>query len=149
MSCKLVIEPIYESDFEDSSYGFRPKRSAKGAITEIRGNLQQGKTEVYEADISKYFDTIPHDKLLKVVAKRISDRKVLHLIKMWLKSPIHEEGKLIGGKKNKLGTPQGGVISPLLANIYLHLLDNLVNNKDKFKRLRIKIIRYAVVSVEN
>ena len=143
MSCKLVIEPIYESDFEDSSYGFRPKRSAKGSITEIRSNLKQGKTEVFDADISKYFDTIPHDKLLIVVAKRISDRKVIHLIKMWLKTPVDEDGKISGGKKNKLGTPQGGVISPLLANIYLHLLDNLVNNKDMFKRLGIKIIRYA------
>ncbi len=115
MSCKLVIEPIYEADFEDGSYGFRPKRSAKGAITEIKSNLKEGKTEVFDADISKYFDTIPHDKLLIVVAKRISDRKVIHMIKMWLKSPIHEDGKISGGKKNKLGTPQGGVISPLLA----------------------------------
>lgn len=143
MSCKLVIEPIYESDFEESSYGFRPKRSSKGAITEIRNNLKQGKTEVFDADISKYFDTIPHDKLLIVVAKRISDRKVIHLIKMWLRSPIHEDGKISGGKKNKVGTPQGGVISPLLANIYLHLLDTLVTNKDIFKRIGIKIIRYA------
>jgi len=77
------------------------------------------------------------------VAKRISDSKVIHLIKMWLKSPIHEDGKISGGKKNKLGTPQGGVIYPLLANIYLHLLDKLVNNKDMFKALGIKIIRYA------
>lgn len=143
MSCKLVIEPIYESDFEDSSYGYRPKRSSKGAITEIRNNLKQGKTEVFDADISKYFDTIPHDKLLKVVAKRISDRKVIRLIKMWLKSPIHEEGKISGGKKNKLGIPQGGVISPLLANIYIHLLDRLVKHKEMFKRIGIKIIRYA------
>lgn len=143
MSCKLVIEPIYESDFEESSYGFRPKRSSKGAITEIRNNLKQGKTEVFDADISKYFDTIPHDKLLIVVAKRISDCKVIHLIKMWLKSPIHEKGKISGGKKNKVGTPQGGVISPLLANIYLHLLDRLVNTKAMFKELGIEIIRYA------
>ena len=143
MSCKLVIEPVYESDFEDSSYGFRPKRSAKGAITEIRNNLHQGKTEVFDADISKYFDTIPHDKLLKVAARRISDRKVIHLIKMWLKSPIDEEGKISGGKKNKLDTPQGGVISPLLANIYLHLLGGVVNNKEMFKRIGMKIIRYA------
>jgi len=143
MSCKMVIEPIFESDFEESSYGFRPKRSSKGAITEIRNNLQQGKTEVFDADISKYFDTIPHDKLLIVVAKRISDRKVIHLIKMWLKSPVHEDGKISGGKKNKVGTPQGGVISPLLANIYLHLLDRLVNTKAMLKQLGIEIIRYA------
>ncbi len=143
MSCKLVIEPIFESDFEDCSYGFRPKRSAKGAVTEIRENLKKGKTEVFDADVSKYFDTIPHDKLLITVAKRISDSKVIHLLKLWLKSPICEDGKIIGGKKNKLGTPQGGVISPLLANIYLHLLDRLVNTKAIFKRLGISIIRYA------
>lgn len=143
MSCKLVIEPIYEADFEGSSYGYRPKRSAGGAITEIKSNLREGKTEVYEADISKYFDTIPHDKLLRVFANRISDRKTIRLIKMWLKTPIKEKGKIIGGKKNKLGTPQGGVISPLLANIYLHLLDRLVKNKEMFKRKGIKIIRYA------
>lgn len=143
MSCKMVIEPIFEADFEDSSYGFRPKRSSKGAITEIRENLKRGKTEVFDADISKCFDTIPHDKLLIVLGKRISDSKLLHLIKLWLKAPINEDGKMSGGKKNKLGTPQGGVISPLLANIYLHLLDKLVKNKDKIKRVGIEIIRYA------
>ena len=143
MSCKLVIEPIFEADFDESSYGFRPKRSSKDAVTEIKRNLKQGKAEVYDADLSKYFDTIPHDKLLLLTGRRISDRNVLHLIKMWLKAPISEDGKISGGKKNKLGTPQGGVISPLLANIYLHLLDRLVNSKEMFRRSGIKIIRYA------
>ena len=106
-------------------------------------NIKQGKAEVFDADLSRYFDTIPHDKLLIVVGQRISDRNVIHLIKLWLKAPVSEEGKISGGRKNKLGTPQGGVISPLLANIYLHLLDKVVNSKAMFRRLGIKISRYA------
>lgn len=144
MSCKIVIEPIYEADFEDCSYGFRPKRSASDAMSAVKSNLIEDRTEVYDADLSNYFDTIPHDKLLKTISVRISDSKVIHLIKMWLKTPIEEEGKLKGGKKNKIGTPQGGVISPLLANIYLHLLDKVVNRADGiFKKCGIKIVRYA------
>lgn len=144
MSCKMVIEPIFEADFEDSSYGFRPKRSASNAIGNIKENLKSGKTEIVDADLSQYFDTIPHDKLLILIGKRISDKNVLHLIKMWLKSPIWENGKISGGKKNKKGTPQGGVISPLLANIYLHLLDKIVNKSNGiFEKLGIKIVRYA------
>jgi len=143
MSCKLVIEPIFEADFEESSYGFRPKRSSKDAVTEIKNQLKQGKAEVFDADLSKYFDTIAHDKLLILIGKRISDRNIIHLIKMWLKAPISEDDKMSGGRKNKQGTPQGGVISPLLANIYLHLVDKLVNSKEMFRRLGIKIVRYA------
>lgn len=144
MSCKMVIEPIFEADFEDSSYGFRPKRSAHGAIKKVKEHLQSGKTEVFDADVSSYFDTIPHDKLLIVIGKRISDKKVIHLIKMWLKAPIEENGRLKGGKKNKLGTPQGGVISPLLANIYLHLLDRIINKMGSiYQEMGIKIVRYA------
>ena len=141
MSCKLVIEPIFESDFMETSFGFRPKKSASEALKAIKSNLKAGYTEVYDADLSKYFDTIPHAKLMKLVALRISDRRVLHLIKLWLKSPVSTDGKLSGGKKNKLGTPQGGVISPLLANIYLNLLDKLVNSRKVFHG--IKIVRYA------
>lgn len=143
MSCKLVIEPIFEADFEQSSYGFRPKRSSKDAVTKIKSHLKQGKAEVFDADLSKYFDTIAHDKLLILIGKRISDRNIIHLIKLWLKAPISEDDKMSGGRKNKRGTPQGGVISPLLANIYLHLLDKLVNSKEMFRRLGIKIVRYA------
>jgi len=91
MTCKLVIEPIFEADFEDSSYGFRPKRSAEGAIRTIKKAMQKGKTEVLDADLSSYFDTIPHDKLMITVAQRISDKNVLHLIKMWLKAPVKDE----------------------------------------------------------
>lgn len=141
MSCKLVIEPIFEADFDDASYGFRPKRSSTDAVKAIKEKLKEGKTEVLDADLSKYFDTIPHDKLLKLIGQRISDRNILHLIKLWLKTPVIEEGKMSGGKKNKVGTPQGGVISPLLANIYLNLVDKLVREHKAFRG--VEIIRYA------
>jgi RNA-directed DNA polymerase len=144
MSCKMVIEPIFEADFEASSYGFRPKRSAHDAMAAIKGNILSGKTNILDADLSSYFDTIPHDKLLILIGKRISDRNVIHLIKMWLKAPIVEDGKLKGGKTNDRGTPQGGVISPLLANIYLHLVDKIVNKAEGiFGQNGIKIVRYA------
>lgn len=141
MSCKLVIEPIFEADFEESSFGFRPKRSSQDAIKQIKSHLRSGHTQVYDADLSQYFDTIPHNKLLQLVGKRISDQKVLHLLKLWLKTPVSEDGKITGGKKNKVGTPQGGVISPLLANIYLNLLDKLVRSHKAFGG--IEIVRYA------
>lgn len=142
--CKMIIEPIFEADFEESSYGFRPERSSKDAMKAIKTCLQEGKTEVLDADLSLYFDTIPHDKLMKVMELRIADPRMLHLIMLWLKSPIHEDGQIKGGKKQKKGTPQGGVISPLLANIYMHLVDKMVNNpKDIFYRSGIRIVRYA------
>ena len=103
----MVIEPIFEADFQDDSYGFRPKRSAHDAMAAIKRNLEEGLDEVYDADLSAYYDTIPHKELLILVGKRISDRNVLHLIKMWLKAPIWEDGKVTGGKKNQRGTPQG------------------------------------------
>ncbi len=141
MSCKMVIEPIFEADFDDASYGFRPKRSAADAVKTIKGKLREGKTEVVDADLSKYFDTIPHSKLMKLIAQHISDRNILHLIKLWLKSPVIEDGKMSGGKSNKIGTPQGGVISPLLANIYLNLVDKLVREHKTFSG--VDIVRYA------
>ena len=144
-ACKLVIEPIFEADFDDSSYGFRPKRSTKGAVKEIRGNLRKGMTEVYDADLSKYFDTIPHEKLMIALKERISDPRVIALIKLWLQVPtVEEDGRYTGGKKSKQGTPQGGVISPLLANIYLNLLDRIVNNpRGRFSKSGMKMVRYA------
>jgi len=144
-ACKLVIEPIFEADFDESSYGFRPKRSAKMAITEIRNNLKAGNHVVYDADLSKYFDTIPHDKLVIAMKERISDPRVIELIQQWLKVPIVEEdGKYTGGKSNTQGTPQGGVISPLLANIYMNLLDRIVNKpQGYFARKGVRMIRYA------
>jgi len=144
MSCKLVIEPIFEADFEENAHGFRPKRSAEGAMGTIKKAMQKGKTEVLDADLSSYFDTIPHDKLMITVAQRISDKNVLHLIKMWLKAPVKDERDGGSAKKNKIGTPQGGVISPLLANIYLHLVDCLVNKMNSiFQKNGIEIVRYA------
>ena len=144
-ACKMVIEPIFEADFDDSSYGFRPKRSAKDAISEIKGNLKEGKHMVYDADLSKYFDTIPHDKLLATLEERIADPRVLALIRLWLKAPIVEEnGNYTGGKGHSKGTPQGGVISPLLANIYMNLIDRIVNRQNGyFDKQGIKMIRYA------
>ncbi len=130
-----------EADFEVSSFGFRPQRSAHDAIESIKTHLKAGKTEVFDADLSGYFDTIPHDKLLRLVSLRVSDSRVLSLLKKFLKTPVSEHGRLTGGKKNKVGTPQGGVISPLLSNIYLHLLDKLVKTHESFSG--IEIVRYA------
>jgi RNA-directed DNA polymerase len=142
--CKMLIEPIFEADFEDSSYGSRPKCSSKDAMGAIKEQLQEGKTEILDADLSSYFDTIPHDKLMKVLEQRISDPRILHLIGQWLKSPIYEDGQYKGGKQQQAGTPQGGVISPLLANIYMHLVDKMVNNtKGIFYKEGIRIVRYA------
>jgi len=142
--CKMILEPIFEADFEDSSYGFRPKRSSKDAITAIRENLKDGRTEVYDADLSKYFDTIPHDKLQIALKERITDPRILKLINKWLKVPVCEDGKYTSGKGTGTGTPQGGVISPLLANIYFHLLDRIVNNQGGlFWKHGVRIVRYA------
>ena len=149
MAVKIVIEPIFEADFQDSSYGFRPKRSAHQAVEDVNNHLLKGKTDVIDADISKYFDTIPHDRLMQLVAKRIVDKQILRLIKMWLKAPIVEERE--DGKKeykrNDKGTPQGGVISPLLANIYLNVLDTLWAVKKVQERLGARLVRYADDSV--
>lgn len=144
-ACKVIIEPIYEPDFQDESYGFRPRRSAGDAVTRIKEHLKVGKNVVYDADLSSYFDTIPHDKLMKLLHQRISDQRVLNLIKMWLKAPVKtDDGKISGGKKKTKGTPQGGVISPVLANIYLNILDKAVNRSDGIYRYHeIKIVRYA------
>jgi len=145
MAVKIVIEPIFEADFQDNSYGFRPKRSAHQAVDDVANHLFRGRTEVIDADISKYFDTIPHGKLMQVVAKRIVDKQVLRLVKMWLRAPIveeHEDGKK-EYKGNEKGTPQGGVISPLLANIYLNVLDTWWVVKKVQERLGAGLVRYA------
>jgi RNA-directed DNA polymerase len=121
----LVLEPIFEADFDDAAYGYRPKRSALDAVRVVHQAIDAGCTDVVDADLSKYFDTIPHSALLTSIARRVSDGKMLHLIKMWLKTPVAETDergnrRLSGGKKAMRGTPQGGVASPLLANIYMH-----------------------------
>ena len=150
MACKIVIEPIFEAEFESCSYGFRPKRSAHDAIQHIKQHLHMGCEEVLDADLSQYFDTIPHARLMELIEKRISDRDVLKLLRAWLKVPVAERpksGKIryaCGGKRNKRGTPQGGVISPLLANIYLNELDKEFYRKDgPLWHSGARIIRYA------
>ena len=132
MATLLILEPIFEADFEDCSYGFRPGRSAHQALDVIRQNLLHGFTAVYDADLKAYFDSIPHGKLMACLRMRIADRSVLKLIRMWLKAPVVEAspggkgGNSSGGKRHRhRGTPQGGVISPLLANIYLHWFDKV------------------------
>ena len=149
MAVKLVIEPIFEADFCDTSYGFRPRRSAHDAIDDVAHTLHQGYSEVIDADISKYFETIPHAKLMTMVAERICDGALLHLIQMWLKAPVMEvdadgtKRNIGGGKGNRKGTPQGGVISPLLSNLFLHLLDRVWEGRRLQKRLGALIVRYA------
>ena len=124
-AAKLVLEPIFEADFEDSAYGYRPGRGGADAIREVHRLVCRGYTGVVDADLSKYFDTIPHRELMQSVARRIVDRHVLWLIKLWLKAPIEErdsDGKrrMSGGKGSTRGTPQGGVASPLLSVIYMN-----------------------------
>mgnify|MGYP001562441965 CR=1 FL=1 len=149
MAAKLVIEPIFEADFCETSYGFRPKKSAHDAVDDVTYAMNTGYTEIIDADLSKYFDTIPHANLMATVAERICDGEILRLIQMWLKAPIMEMDKdgtkrnIGGGKGNRKGTPQGGVISPLLSNLYLHLLDRIWERNNLQQRLGARIVRYA------
>ncbi len=138
----LVIEPIFEADFRDVSFGFRPGRSAHHAVQTVVKYLNWGLTQVCDVDISAYFDSIPHGKLMRLVARRVVDRRVLGLIKMWLTCPVEEEGRRWTPSR---GTPQGGVISPLLANIYLHVLDEVWEKRGYGERLgpNVQLVRYA------
>ena len=145
---KLLLEPIFEADFEASAYGYRPGRSAEDAVREVHRLLCQGYTDVVDADLSKYFDTIPHHELMHSVARRIVDRQMLKLIKAWLKAPVEERDergnrRMTGGKKSKMGTPQGGVISPLLANIYMHRFLRAWRERGKNEQYRARIVNYA------
>jgi len=146
MAVLLILEPIFEADFLDSSFGFRPGKSAHQAIDAIRQHLAAGYREVYDADLQGYFDTIPHDQLLKAVRMRVSDRAVLSLIQMWLETLVQErdESGHVTTTRPKQGTPQGGVISPLLANIYLHWFEKAFHRPDgPAAWANAKIVRYA------
>ena len=149
MVVKLIIEPIFEADFCAHSYGFRPQKSAHDAVDDIANALWAGYTQVIDADLSKYFDSIPHAKLMAVVAERIVDGGILHLIKQWLQAPVIGEDErgvkrtVGGGKANRKGTPQGGVISPLLANCYLHILDRIWQRRHLKGKLQAHLVRYA------
>jgi RNA-directed DNA polymerase len=142
----LIVEPIFEADFQNCSYGFRPERSCKDALGEIRKNIEDGRTAVYDADLKSYFDTIPHEKLMACIKMRISDGSVLNLIRMWLNAPVEDYDER--GKKRitrpKQGTPQGGVISPLLANLYLHWFDKVFNDVNgPATWANARLVRYA------
>lgn len=142
----LVLEPIFEADFLDCSYGFRPERNAHQAIDAVKEALAAGYREVYDADLKGYFDTIPHDALMKALERRIADRSVLRLIRLWLQSPIVETDKQgnTTATRPKQGTPQGGVISPLLANLYLHWFEKAFHGADgPATWAKAKIVRYA------
>ena len=142
----LILEPIFEADFLECSYGFRPERSAQQALEVIRANLAAGYRAVYDADLQGYFDSIPHDKLMACLRMRIADGTVLKLIRMWLETPVVEATEDNGTKITRpgQGTPQGGVISPLLANIYLHWFDKRFHGKDgPAQWAKARLVRYA------
>jgi len=147
-AAKLILEPIFEADLEPNAYGYRPRRSAQDAIQKVDELLHEGYTDVVDADLSKYFDTIPHSELMQCVARRIVDKHMLHLVKMWLKVPVEEtdeKGKkrLTGGRDNDRGTPQGGVISPLLANLYMNRMLKGWKQTGRGEQLRARIVNYA------
>lgn len=147
-AAKLLIEPIFEADLEPNAYGYRPKRSAQDAIQEVHELLCEGYTDVVDADLSKYFDTIPHSELLQCVARRIVDKHMLHLIKMWLKVPVEEKDeagnkRLTGGRDNDRGTPQGGVVSPLLANLYMNRMLKGWRKTKRGEQYQARVVNYA------
>ena len=148
-AAKIVLEPIFEADFEDSAYGYRPARGAVDAVKEVHRHVCRGYTDVVDADLSRYFNSIPHDELLKSVARRIVDRHVLRLIKLWLKAPIEERDdgdgtrRIGGGKSNARGTPQGGVASPMLANIYMNRFLKYWRLTGRGEAFRAHVVAYA------
>jgi RNA-directed DNA polymerase len=147
-AAKLILEPIFEADLEPNAYGYRPQRSAQDAVQKVGELLRQGYTDIVDADLSKYFDTIPQSALMQCVARRIVDKHMLHLIRMWLQVPVEEtdeKGKkrLTGGKGNDRGTPQGGVVSPLLANLYMNRMLKGWRQTGRGEQFRAQIVSYA------
>jgi RNA-directed DNA polymerase len=147
-AAKLLLEPIFEADFDPNAYGYRPKRSAREAIQKVHRLLCKGYTDVVDADLSKYFDSIPHSELVQCVARRIVDRDMLRLIKMWLKVPVQERDengkpRVSGGKGSTCGTPQGGVISPLLANLYMNRFLKYWRITGRGEIFRAQVVTYA------
>jgi RNA-directed DNA polymerase len=147
-AAKLVLEPIFEADFEDNAYGYRPRRGAEDAVKEVHRLLCQGYTDVVDADLSKYFDTIAHHELMQKIEQRVVDRHMLKLIRGWLKVPVEERDergnrRMTGGKARRTGTPQGAVISPLLANIYMHRFLRAWRQQRKGEQYRAYLVNYA------
>src|SRR5579862_5761932 len=169
-AAKLILEPIFEADFEPNAYGYRPKKSAQDAIQKVDKLLYQGYTDIVDADLSKYFDSIPHSELMQCVARRIVDKHVLHLIQMWLKVPVEERDetgkkRLTGGKDNDRGTPDqgcstnvslvldklgcgtslwpGGVVSPLLANLYMNRMLKGWKQTNRGEQFQARMVSYA------
>lgn len=147
-AAKLILEPIFEADLEPNAYGYRPGRSALDAVREVHRLLLAGHTDVVDADLSQYFDEIPHRDLLRSVAQRVADRKVLRLIKLWLKAPVAEQDErghwvMTGGKQRTKGTPQGGVLSPVLANLYMNRFLKYWRRNGHRDRLQAHVVAYA------
>ena len=147
-AAKLVLEPIFEADFEPNAYGYRPERSAKDAVQEVHRGLRDGYWEVVDADLSRYFDTIPHAELMQCLARRVVDGKLLRLIKLWLTAEVEERDEAgrvhrSGGQRSHCGTPQGGVISPLLANLYMNRFLKHWRRQGKGQQFRARLINYA------
>lgn len=147
-AAKLVLEPIFEADFEDCAFGYRPGRSAKDAVKRVHQAIVRGDTDVVDADLSGYFDSIPHGALLKEMERRVSDQHVLRLIRSWLKVPVENRDargrrRRSGGKRRHRGTPQGGVISPLLANVYMNRFLRAWREGGKGLEFRAQVVNYA------
>jgi len=144
----LVLQPIFEADLEPTAYGYRPGRGALEAVQTVHRALCAGHSQVVDADVSQYFDTIPHAALMKSLARRISDRKLLRLLKMWLKTPVAERAagggwRFSGGKRATRGTPQGGVVSPLLATVYMNRYLKVFRLRGLDRRYGARLVNYA------